>query len=39
MGMFLNYQNLADNYMPNNLMRAFPKQHIDSKLCPVVVYR
>lgn len=35
MGMFLNYQNLADNYMPNNLMRAFPKQHIDSKLCPV----
>ena len=34
MGMFLNYQNIADNYMPNNLINAFPLKVKDSKLNP-----
>ncbi len=34
MGMFLNYQNIADNYMPNNLINAFPLKVTDSKLYP-----
>lgn len=33
--MFYNYQNIADNYMPNNLMNAFPTKHKDSKLNPL----
>lgn len=36
MGMFLNYQNLADNYIPNNLTNAFPCYSTPSKLDPVV---
>lgn len=35
MGMFLNYQNLADNYIPNNLINAFPRRMSDSKLDPL----
>ena len=35
MGMFLNYQNLAENYMPNNLVKAFPQHQIDTKLDPL----
>ena len=35
MGMFLNYQNIADNYMPNNLMKAFPTKMNISKLDPL----
>ena len=35
MGMFLNYHNIADNYMPNNLINAFPKQLTVSKLDPL----
>ncbi len=34
MGMFLNYQNIADNYIPNNLINAFPLKVRDSKLSP-----
>lgn len=32
--MFLNYQNLADNYMPNNLINAFPYRTKETKLDP-----
>lgn len=35
MGMFLNYQNIADNYMPNNLINAFPHMLNSSKLDPL----
>ena len=35
MGMFLNYQNIADNYVPNNLINAFPLRTVDSKLNPI----
>lgn len=35
MGMFLNYQNIADNYMPNNLINAFPHKMNSSKLDPL----
>lgn len=35
MGMFLNYQNIADNYTPNNLINAFPLKYKDSKLYPI----
>ena len=35
MGMFLNYQNIADNYVPNNLINAFPLKVKDSKLNPI----
>lgn len=35
MGMFLNYQNIADNYMPNNLIKEFPQRLDRSKLNPV----
>lgn len=35
MGMFLNYQNIADNYKPNNLMNAFPRKMNSSKLDPL----
>lgn len=34
MGMFLNYQNIADSY-PNNLVNAFPSYNICSKLDPI----
>lgn len=34
MGMFLNYQTIADNYIPNNLITAFPHPHCISKLDP-----
>lgn len=32
--MFLNYHNIADNYMPNNLIKAFPYRAEDTKLAP-----
>ena len=35
MGMFLNYQNIADNYKPNNLINAFPRKMNSSKLDPL----
>lgn len=35
MGMFLNYQNIADNYIPNNLINAFPQRMNVSKLDPL----
>lgn len=35
MGMFLNYQNLADNYIPNNLINTYPHNISNSKLNPV----
>lgn len=35
MGMFLNYHNIADNYMPNNLIHAFSVRMNESKLDPV----
>lgn len=35
MGMFLNYQNIADNYKPNNLMCSFPVGKSYTKLDPV----
>ena len=35
MGMFLNYQNIADNYIPNNLQTAFPHNVAESKLNPL----
>ena len=34
MGMFLNYHNIADNYVPNNLIKAFPFKQNVSKLDP-----
>lgn len=33
--MFLNYHNIADNYKPNNLIKAFPTEALQSKLMPV----
>ena len=33
--MFLNYQNLADNYIPNNLINAFPYRTKETKLDPI----
>lgn len=35
MGMFYNYQNIAENYMPNNLINAFPCKLTTSKLDPL----
>ena len=35
MGMFLNYHNIADNYTPNNLVKAFPVGKSYTKLDPV----
>lgn len=35
MGMFLNYQNIAANYTPNNLMSSFPVGKSYTKLDPV----
>ena len=35
MGMFLNYQNIADNYKPNNLINSFPRKMNCSKLDPL----
>lgn len=35
MGMFLNYHSIADNYVPNNLINAFPNKLNISKLDPV----
>ena len=35
MGMFLNYQNIADNYRPNNLISAFPVGKSCTKLDPM----
>ena len=35
MGMFLNYQNIADNYTPNNLVNRFPLVKSYTKLNPV----
>lgn len=35
MGMFLNYQNIAKNYVPNNLINAFPSMMNGSKLDPL----
>lgn len=35
MGMFLNYQNIAKNYVPNNLINAFPSKMNNSKLDPL----
>lgn len=32
--MFLNYQNIADNYVPNNLINAFPSKTLPTKLDP-----
>jgi hypothetical protein len=34
MGMFLNYHSIADNYTPNNLIKAFPFKECDKKLLP-----
>lgn len=39
MGMFLNYQNIADNYMPNNLVCSFPVGKSYTKLDPVQASR
>lgn len=33
--MFLNYHNIADNYQPNNLIKAFPYTIKESKLDPI----
>lgn len=33
--MFLNYHNIADNYVPNNLINAFPTKIAPSKLNPI----
>ena len=35
MGMFLNYQNIAENYTPNNLCKMFPTKIVSSKLNPI----
>ena len=35
MGMFLNYHNIADNYVPNNLVCSFPVGKSYTKLAPV----
>lgn len=35
MGMFLNYQNIADNYTPNNIVSSFPVGKSYTKLDPV----
>ena len=35
MGMFLNYQNIANNYIPNNLVKAYTKPKSYTKLDPV----
>jgi len=35
MSMFLNYHDIADNYTPNNLIKAFPQKLNDCKLDPV----
>lgn len=35
MGMFKNYHNIADNYVPNNLINSFITQKSDTKLDPV----
>lgn len=35
MGMFLHYQNVADNYTPNNIKRSFPVGKSYTKLDPV----
>lgn len=35
MGMFLNYQNIAENYQPNNLVAAFPTYTYETKLNPI----
>lgn len=35
MGMFLNYQNIANNYMPNNLTCSFPVGKSYTKLDPI----
>ena len=38
MGMFLNYQNIANSY-PNNLIESFPTLQTCSKLAPVEASR
>lgn len=35
MGMFTNYHNIADNYVPNNLIKAYPTKCVPTKLDPV----
>lgn len=35
MGMFLNYHNIADNYVPNNLIKAYPTKCVPTKLDPI----
>ena len=35
MGMFLNYQNIANNYIPNNLVKAYTQPKSYTKLDPV----
>lgn len=35
MGMFKNYHNIADNYVPNNLIHSFITTETDTKLDPV----
>lgn len=35
MGMFKNYHNIADNYVPNNLINSFITSTVDTKLDPV----
>lgn len=35
MGMFLHYQDIASNYTPNNLIKAFPTDSRDTKLDPI----
>lgn len=39
MGMFLNYENIAKNYTPNNLMCAFPVGKSYTKLDPIQASR
>lgn len=35
MGMFTNYHNIADNYVPNNLIKAYPTKCVPTKLNPI----
>ena len=39
MGMFLNYHNISDNYVPNNLICEYPKVTTESKLAPIEASR
>lgn len=39
MGMFLNYHNISDNYVPNNLIAEYTKVTTESKLAPIEASR